>query len=149
MGYSACATLAVARRMGADEAVNTMADPEGLAPWRTGKDRVDLVFECSAAAPAIRDAVDGLRPLGTLVQVGVAGPTPMPINVMVGKEIQVVGSQRFDVEFADGVALIGSRAIDPAPIITATYPLAEALDAFRAASDRARSVKVQLSFADA
>jgi L-idonate 5-dehydrogenase len=142
------ATLEVARRMGADEAVNTMADPEGLAPWKAGKGQVDLVFECSAAAPAIRDAVDCLRPLGTLVQVGVAGPTAMPLNLMVGKEIQFVGSQRFDVEFADAVALIGSRAIDPLPMITATYPLTEALEAFHAAADRARSVKVQLSFAD-
>lgn len=143
------ATLAVARRMGADEAVNTMTDPEGLAPWRAGKGRVDLVLECSAAAPAIRDAVDCLRPLGTLVQVGVAGPTPMPLNVMVGKEIQFIGSQRFDVEFADAVQLLASRAIDPAAVITATYPLDRALDAFRAASDRSRSVKVQLSFAGA
>lgn len=143
------ATLAVARRMGADDAINTLADPEGLAPWRAGKGQVDLVFECSAAAPAIRDAVECLRPLGTLVQVGVAGPTAMPLNVMVGKEIQFVGSQRFDVEFADAVALIGSGAINPAPMITATYPLDEALEAFHAASDRSRSVKVQLSFAGA
>ncbi|MFC3630216.1 L-idonate 5-dehydrogenase [Paracoccus angustae] len=143
------ATLEVARQMGADHAVNTMTDPEGLAPWQEGKGQVDLVFECSAAAPAIRDAVACLRPLGTLVQVGVAGPTPMPLNVMVGKEIQFVGSQRFDVEFAQAVGLIGSGAIDPRPMITATFPLTEALDAFNAAKDRSRSVKVQISFAGA
>ncbi|WP_410218818.1 L-idonate 5-dehydrogenase [Paracoccus sp. (in: a-proteobacteria)] len=143
------ATLEVATRMGADHAVNTMAHPEGLDQWRAGKGQVDLVFECSAAAPAIRDAVECLRPLGTLVQVGVAGPTPLPLNVMVGKEIQFIGSQRFDVEFADAVDLIGSGAIDPLPMITATYPVTEALDAFRAATDRSRSVKVQISFADA
>lgn len=143
------ATLAVARRMGADHAINTATSPEGLAPWQAVKGRVDLVFECSAAAPAIRDAVSCLRPHGTLVQVGVAGPTPVPLNVMVGKEILFVGSQRFDREFADAVALIGSGAIDPRPMITATYPVTEALAAFRAASDRAQSVKVQLSFAGA
>ena len=71
------------------------------------------------------------------------------LNVMVGKEITFVGSQRFDMEFADAVGLIGSGAIDPRPMITATYPVTEALAAFRAASDRAQSVKVQLSFADA
>jgi L-idonate 5-dehydrogenase len=143
------ATLDVARRMGADHVVNTMTNPEGLQPWRVGKGHVDLVFECSAAAPAIKDAIDCLRPLGTLVQVGVAGPTPLPLNVMVGKEIQFIGSQRFDTEFADAVTLIGTGAINPLPMITATYPMTEALDAFRAASDRSRSVKVQLSFADA
>lgn len=143
------ATLAVARQMGADHAINTATAPEGLAEWQAGKGRVDLVFECSAAAPAIRDAVSCLRPLGVLVQVGVAGPTPLPLNVMVGKEILFIGSHRFDTEFADAVRLIGSGAIDPRPMITATYPMAEALTAFRAASDRGQSVKVQLSFAGA
>ncbi|MGP9804986.1 L-idonate 5-dehydrogenase [Paracoccus sp. NSM] len=143
------ATLAVARRMGADHAINTRTDPEGLAPWRKGKGQVDLVFECSAAAPAIADAVSCLRPLGTLVQVGVAGPTALPLNVMVGKEILFVGSQRFDVEFAEAVQLIGSGAIDPRPMITGTYPLEQAQAAFDAARDRARSVKVQIEFAAA
>ncbi|MCJ8142214.1 L-idonate 5-dehydrogenase [Ancylobacter sp. A5.8] len=141
------ATLDVALRMGADHAVNTARTPEGLARWQEGKGKVDLVFECSAAAAAIRDAVSVLRPLGTLVQVGVAGPTPMPLNVMVGKEIVFVGSQRFDVEFAEAARLIGTGAIDPRPMITGTYPITEALAAFRAASDRSSSVKVQLSFA--
>ncbi|MDO8883719.1 L-idonate 5-dehydrogenase [Pseudotabrizicola sp.] len=140
-------TLAIARLMGADHAINTAKDPDGLAPWTSGKGGVDLVFECSAAAPAIGDAVACLRPRGTLVQVGVAGPTLMPLNVMVGKEILFVGSQRFDVEFAEAVALIGSGAIDPTPMITATYPADKALAAFEAARDRAISVKVQLSFA--
>ncbi|GAA5618710.1 L-idonate 5-dehydrogenase [Brucella anthropi] len=143
------ATLAVAARMGADHTVNIATDPTGLARWQEGKGKVDLVFECSAAAPAIGDAISCLRPLGTLVQVGVGGPTVLPLNVMVGKEIQFVGSQRFDTEFAEAVRLIGSKAIDPRPIITATIPLTEALSAFQAATDRTRSVKVQISFADA
>ena len=143
------ATLAVARQMGADHTVNTARNPAGLEPWTTGKGKVDLVFECSAAAPAIRDAVNCLRPRGTLVQVGVAGPTQVPLNLMVGKEIQFVGSQRFDAEFAQAVALIGSGAIDPRPMITGTFPVTEAQAAFGAARDRATSVKVQLSFASA
>ncbi|KIX16443.1 L-idonate 5-dehydrogenase [Paracoccus sp. 228] len=142
------ATLAVARRMGADHAVNPVADPDGLAEWQQGKGRVDLVFECSAAASAIRDAVACLRPLGALVQVGVAGPTPLPLNLMVGKEILFAGSHRFDTKFADAVGLIGTGAIDPRPIITATFPMSDAETAFRTAADRARSVKVQLSFAE-
>ena len=142
------ATLTVAGRMGADHLVNPARDAQGLARWQEGKGRVDLVFECSAAPSALRDAAACLRPLGALVQVGVAGPTPMPLNLMVGKEILFAGSHRFDTEFAEAVRLIGTGKIDPRPIITATYPMTEADMAFRTASDRARSVKVQLSFAD-
>lgn len=143
------ATLAIATRMGADHTVNIATNPTGLMRWQEGKGKVDLVFECSAAAPAISDAISCLRPLGTLVQVGVSGPTVLPLNVMVGKEIQFVGSQRFDTEFAEAVRLIGSKTIDPQPIITATLPLTETLFAFQSAMDRSRSVKVQISFADA
>ncbi|MFC0202249.1 L-idonate 5-dehydrogenase [Paracoccus rhizosphaerae] len=142
------ATLAVAGKMGADHLVNPVTDAAGLDQWRSEKGRVDLVFECSAAASAITDAVSCLRPLGTLVQVGVAGPTALPLNLMVGKEIVFAGSHRFDTEFAEAVRLIGTGEIDPLPMITATYPMTDAETAFRAASDRARSVKVQLSFAD-
>lgn len=143
------ATLAIAAKMGANHAVNIATNPTGLDRWKEGKGKVDLVFECSAAAPAINDAISCLRPLGTMVQVGVAGPTTMPLNVMVGKEIQFIGSQRFDTEFAEAVRLIGSHAIDPRPIITSTLPVTEALAAFRAATDRSQSVKVQITFANA
>lgn len=142
------ATLAIAAKMGADHIVNIAADPTGLDRWKEDKGKVDLVFECSAAAPAINDAISCLRPLGTMVQVGVAGPTTMPLNVMVGKEIQFIGSQRFDAEFAEAVQLIGSRTIDPRPIITASFSVTEALPAFRLATDRSQSVKVQIAFAD-
>lgn len=143
------ATLAVARKMGADHTVNKRTSPDGLSPWQAGKGRVDLAFECSAAAPAIHDAISCLRPRGTLVQVGVAGPTSLPLNVLVGKEILLIGSQRFDREFADAATMIGSGAIDPRPMITGTYPVSKALAAFEAAKDRSQAVKVQISFADA
>ena len=47
----------------------------------------------------------------------------------------------------EAVRLINSRAIDVRPIISAIYPLEEALTAFEHAGDRSRAVKVQLSFA--
>lgn len=105
------ATLAVARQLVADHAVVTLAHPDGPSQWRADKGKVDLVFECPAAAPTISEATACLRSGRTLVQVGVAGATPMPLNVMVGQGILFVGSQRFDREFADAMARIGSGAI--------------------------------------
>lgn len=141
--------LDVARKMGADHCINMAVHPDGLAKWQQGKGCIDFVFECSAAARAIQDAVTALRPLGTFVQVGVAGLTPLPLNAMVAKEIYFVGSHRFEGEFADAVHLISTGAIDPSPIITATYPISDVKEAFQIASDRSISVKVQLSFAAA
>lgn len=142
------APLAIARAMGATATANVAADPEGLVPWQAGKGLCDVAFECSAAAPALRSAIAAVRPQGTIVQVGVTGDLAVPINLLVGKEIALAGSHRFDAEYAEAVGLIARRAIDVRPLITGTYPLEDAVAAFEAAGDRARSSKVQLSFAE-
>ena len=140
------APLDVAMRMGAGRSVNVARDPAGLDPWKAEKGRFDIVFECSAAAPAIAQAIECLRPRGRLIQVGTGGPTALPLNLLVGKEIVLQGSFRFDEEFARAVALIGERRIDVRPVITGSWPMEEAARAFAAAGDRTRSVKVQLRF---
>lgn len=139
-------TLEVAARMGATRTVNVMTNAAGLDEYAAGKGTFDVAFECSAAAPAITSAITCLRPQGRLVQVGVAGDTPVPLNMLVGKEITYCGTQRFDGEFGDAVSMISERRIDVTPIITATYPLEDAVQAFEAAGNRTGAVKVQLSF---
>jgi L-idonate 5-dehydrogenase len=140
-------TLAVAARIGADRTVNVAADPDGLADEAVGKGRIDVTLECSANAHAIAQAIAATRPQGTLVQIGVGGATPLPLNLIVAKELRVVGTHRFDVEFADAVRMIGAREIDLSPMVTRVLPAREAVRAFDLAGDRARAVKVQLDFA--
>lgn len=137
--------LSTAAAMGAGRTVNVAADPDGLADLQAEKGRIDVAFECSAAPAAIRSAIACVKPRGTLVQVGVAGDTPIPLNALVAKEIVYRGTQRFHEEFAEAARLIASRTIDVRPIVTGTYPLAEAREAFEIASDRSRACKVQLA----
>lgn len=139
------ATLDVARQMGADTTLNVGRDPEALRPWQEDKGRFDVAFECSAVSSALQDAMMAVRPGGTIVQVGVTGTLSIPLNILVGKEIMLRGSHRFDQEFEQAAALIDSGRIDVGPIITGRYPLDDALAAFEAASDRTRSVKVQIA----
>lgn len=82
------------------------------------------------------------------MQLGVTGELPIPANLLVGKEINLIGSHRFDPEFAEAVRLIDNREIDVRPVISGSYPLEEAQAAFAHAGDRSRAVKVQLSFAE-
>lgn len=137
--------LSTASAMGADRTINVASDPDGLADLQAGKGGIDVAFECSAAPAAIRSAIACVKPRGTLVQVGVAGDTPIPLNALVGKEIIYRGTQRFHEEFAEAARLIAGRIIDVRPIVTGTYPLAEAREAFEIASDRSRACKVQLA----
>lgn len=140
------AVLSVARQMGATRTINVARDGAGMERYAEGKGYFDVAFECSAAAPAIRGAIAALRPRGVLVQVGVAGDTPMPINALVAKEIRLQGTHRFHEEFAEAVTAITSGSIDVRPMITTRYPLDAAREAFSAAADRSKSVKVHLTF---
>ena len=139
--------LQVAGRLGASRTVNTARDTGAMRDFAADKGCFHVVLECTAAAPAIKSAMAALRPQGTFVQVGVQGDTPLPLNMIVGKEIRIQGSHRFVDEFAEAVTIIRDRAIDLRPLVTGTYPLAEALQAFDIAGDRSRAVKVHLAFA--
>lgn len=140
------ATLAVARQLGASATVNVRTQPEALEPWLADKGQFDLTFECSAAAPALRQAIAATRPLGVIIQVGVTGDTPIPLNLLVGKEIALLGTHRFDVEFAQAVHLINTGALNLDAMVTHRFPLEAAAEAMATAADRSRAVKVQLQF---
>ncbi|MBB3137943.1 L-idonate 5-dehydrogenase [Rhizobium pisi] len=140
------ATLERAKAMGAGRTVNVSRDAAALSEFEAGKGYFDLVFECSAADPAIRSAIAAIRPRGTIVQVGVTGEIPVPLNAIVGKELHIHGTQRFHEEFATAVALIASREIDVRPIISHSLPLEDADAAFKLAGDRTTACKVQLTF---
>ncbi|ARM92600.1 L-idonate 5-dehydrogenase (plasmid) [Rhizobium sp. CIAT894] len=140
------AALDRAKAMGAGRTINVSRDGAALAEFEAGKGYFDLVFECSAAVPAIRSAIAAVRPCGTIVQVGVTGEIPIPLNAIVGKELHIHGTQRFHEEFATAVELISSRRIDVRPIISHSLPLEQADAAFILAGDRAAACKVQLIF---
>ena len=140
------ATLATAEKMGATRTVNVAKDAQVMEAYSAEKGYFDTVFECSAAPTALRNGITAAKPLGTIVQVGVAGDLPVSVNLLVSKEISLKGTHRFHAEFAEAVRLIDSRAIDVEPIITDSYPLEQTQEAFAVAADRSRSVKVQLTF---
>ena len=141
------AALERARAMGAATTINVATDATALEPLQKDKGQIDLIFDCSAAGPALRTAFAAIRPRGVIVQVGVTGDITIPLNALVGKEVTWRGSQRFHDEFALAVSLIGSRAIDLRPIISHSLPLERAREAFDLASDRSIACKVQLTFA--
>ena len=117
-----------------------------MAAFGADKGRFDVGFECSGSAPGIVSALTALRPGATLVQVGLGGAeTPVPMNMVVSKEITLRGTFRFHAEFELAVDLLAKGAIDVAPLLTEIVPLDEAVRAFELASDRKRAMKVQLA----
>ena len=140
--------LEFATRIGADRTVNVSGGPDALAQFTADKGCFDICIEASGSEKALHSALNVVRPRGTIVQLGLGGDMSVPMNMVVAKEIQLVGSFRFHEEFTQAVKLIGSGEVDVKPLISATLPLADAVEAFELANDRTRAMKVQLSFRD-
>jgi L-idonate 5-dehydrogenase len=139
--------LALARRIGADETIDVAAAPERLAALAANKGTFDVAFECAGAAPALRGALEATRARGIVVLVGIGGEMTLAMSIAVAKELDLRGTFRFDGEFDQAVAALVSGRIDPAPLLTDVIPIEEARRAFDLEADKARAMKVQLSFA--
>ena len=138
--------LALARRIGADLALNTARDPDALDRFKADKGYFDTAIEASGNPKALAGALEIVRPGGTIVQLGLAGgEVTLPLNVVVAKEIALRGTFRFHEEFAWAVDMLAAGTIDVSPLLTAVFPLAEAVQAFDLAGDRTRAMKVQLA----
>ena len=90
-----------------------------------------------------------MRPGGTIVAVGLGPDAPIPLGLIVTKEVHLIGSFRFDAEFATAADLIDRGAVDMRPLASRVMPARDAVDAFTLASDRSRAMKVQLDFEEA
>jgi L-idonate 5-dehydrogenase len=140
------APLAMARKLGAGHAINVATPAAALNSWRTGGGLFDVLFEASGNQAALRLALELLRPGAVIVQLGLGGEMTLPINCFVTKELQLRGTFRFDREFELALRLMGEGRLDVRPLVTASVPFDQAVDAFELASDRAKSMKVQLTF---
>jgi L-idonate 5-dehydrogenase len=139
-------TLKFAETVGADHTINLSDDPDGLKPYTAGKGYFDVLYECSGAAPALAGGIAAMRPRGVILQLGLGGDMSIPMMAITSKELDLRGSFRFHEEFATAVRLMQAGLIDVKPLITHTMPLAEAEQAFIAASDRTRAMKAQITF---
>ncbi|TKT78374.1 L-idonate 5-dehydrogenase [Aquamicrobium sp. LC103] len=140
------AVLEKAFDMGADRVVNVASDPGELAAYSANKGYFDVQFEASGNESAVRAGLEVLKPRATLIQLGLGGDVSIPQNMVVAKEIEMKGTFRFHDEFGLAVDLINQRRVDLRPLLSAIYPIENAVQAFEAATDRSRSMKVHLSF---
>ena len=142
------APLAVARaHMGASRTINVATSPQDLAEYESAGGYFDVAFEASGSPAALVSAFKVIRRGGRVVQVGMLppGPTPIPVNALQSREIELVGAFRANDEFRLAVELIIARTIDVRPILSGTYPLAQAVTALERAGDRSQVVKLHLA----
>ena len=137
---------AFALARGAD-AVLDAADPDfvlqagDLAPGG-----FDVVVEAAGSAQALEQGLHAARRGGTIVQVGtLPGSVTLPLNLVMARELALVGSFRFANAFQTAITLAAQGRIDMRPLITAVYPLADLPVAIEAAIHDRRNIKVQIA----
>ena len=125
---------------------------KGIPPRRLHADAgegVDVVLDSAGGSQAIDLAFRAARRGGTLALVG-ANPLPprTALNEVIGKELRLVGSNCYGLvdgrrDFALAIDLLASGRVDPSPLVTHRFPLAEIQQAFETAGDKSTgAVKV-------
>ena len=138
--------LECARAMGADETINIAKHPEALAPFALNKGMFDVMFEASGNDRALRNGLDVVAPRGVIVSIGLGGDSTLPLNQLVGKELELRGTFRFHEEFAVAVRFLNEGLIDGRPVISHVMDFDDAIHAFELASDKSQAMKVQINF---
>jgi len=105
----------------------------------------DVVIEASGAPAAVKQAIELVRRGGAIVLVG-SLPTEvtLPLNFVMTKELQLVGSFRFANVFEEAIHLVASGQINLKPLITNILPYNELKEAIQLASSRGSIIKVQV-----
>ena len=140
--------LETAAALGADETIDVRRDAGALEARERGRGHFDAAFECSGNPLALASCLNATKPRGTVVQVGMMPPgdTPVPLGKVVSKELSLVGTFRFHEEFDVAVDALVSGRLDVSALHSGTFTFDQADQAFAAAVDRSRHMKVQLRF---
>jgi len=117
--------------------------------WAAVAEDVDVAIEASGSGAALATCVRRVRRCGTVVLLGLLPPgeTGFLGNVVVTREIELKGAFRFDREFDTAITLLAD-GIEVPGVVSHTFGLKRAREAFELAGDRARASKVLLDLTD-
>jgi (R,R)-butanediol dehydrogenase/meso-butanediol dehydrogenase/diacetyl reductase len=135
-----------ALEMGADVFVVDPADPVGSAELALGG-KADIVFECVGVPGLIAQAVEQVRPRGTILLLGLCTrPDTFNSFAMLSKEVRLVTSAFFTVpEYRASLDALAEGAIEPRLLVTDTISLAETPDVFESLKRRTSQCKVLIA----
>lgn len=105
--------------------------------------RAHVVFDCVSRESTVRLAIDVLDKGGALMTIGVpAGPTTIDLDLVQDRELSITGNLMYVREdVLHAVEILRRRPFPLDEVVTATFPLDRAAEAFHA-SDDPEQVKV-------
>ncbi|GAB2741660.1 L-idonate 5-dehydrogenase [Arthrobacter bambusae] len=134
--------LEIARAVGAHEVLKG-DDAEAIAAVEA-----DVVIESSGSHFGLASAIKGAVRGGKVVMVGLlpSGPQPVFISLAITRELELLGSFRFNNEIDEVIAALADGSLYVDPVVTHEFTLDRGLEAFEVARNSAESGKVLLNF---
>ena len=112
--------LALAKRLGAADVIDTSDQTASVS------NSFDLIYETSGAASALAQAIQLAAPGGKIVILGLPGKEhPVSPDLIVRKELQIMGSMIYTDEFPEVINLLKSGRLQTEPLISEKIPLDE------------------------
>ncbi|MBT2584265.1 L-idonate 5-dehydrogenase [Arthrobacter sp. ISL-95] len=134
--------LEIARAVGAHEVLKG-DEAEAIAAVDA-----DVVIESSGSHYGLASAIKGATRGGKVVMVGLlpSGPQPVFISLAITRELELLGSFRFNDEIDHVIAALADGSLFVDPVVTHEFDLSRGLEAFEVAKNSAESGKVLLNF---
>ena len=132
--------------MGADAFVVDPQDPVGSAERGLGG-KADIVFECVGIPGLIAQAVEKVRPRGTILLLGLCTrPDTFNSFAMLSKEVRLVTSAFFTApEYQASLDALAEGAMEPRLLVTDTISLMETPEVFESLKRRTNQCKVLIA----
>jgi (R,R)-butanediol dehydrogenase/meso-butanediol dehydrogenase/diacetyl reductase len=132
--------------MGADVFVVDPADPVGSAERGLGG-KADIVFECVGLPGLVAQAVDQVKPRGTILLLGLCtSPDTFNSFAMLSKEVRLVTSAFFTrQEYEAALDALDAGAMEPRLLVTDTISLSDTPEIFESLKRRTSQCKVLIA----
>jgi len=123
-------------------------DPVTAIAELTGGRGVDVVFDTSGSATACQSTPHLARRGGVITIVGWPDPgtLPFPIEMVLEKELDIRGVNRYANTYPTAIGLLASGRLDVHPLVSHRFPFDRVVEAFDfAVEHRAETIKVMVS----
>jgi threonine dehydrogenase-like Zn-dependent dehydrogenase len=143
--------LGLARQLGFEVIDAKVENPVDKVRELTGGHGADITFDAAGVPPVGPQLVPLTAILGRIVMVALhKKPCEVFFRQLSYGEQSIRGVRIYAKgDFAEGVRLMASRAVDVRPLVTHTFEMASYEEAFAAAADGSKSCKVLIRIGDA
>jgi 2-desacetyl-2-hydroxyethyl bacteriochlorophyllide A dehydrogenase len=115
--------------------------------WGVPHPKTDIYFEASGAAGLIPEIARFCNKNSRIITIAIhRQPLSLDGTKIMSKEISLIGSQGYPVEFPQVMDKISKGEIDPEAMITHRFPFDRFMEAFEVADNASEAAKVVLQF---